>query len=199
MWILLTKKLPTKVSPPIMSIHWAVDILPETIKVDENLIALSDRFVDDFGHFEPMEDGAVWIIFDGSPLKVFPHEYTELSEETLEMCLYGSAPGEYNMSHAPMYGREALFVIPWSMEDVGENFEVHPLFNRSIYDAGLVDGLDEFGAFYMAVGSEDGLPTDLWFAMLKSYSDAYRHSKQDREPLYDEDHLYDKIKAHFKS
>lgn len=217
MWILLTTKLPTEVSPPKMSIHWAgasaVDVYKdrqqklksanwrkalEFNKGDlefwqsHKLLDCDDKYFDlatGFG-YEPKEDGSVWIIFDNEPVKVWPHEHSKIKPENMELYLNGEEDG-FSMSHFPMYGRTALYADPQSLS-IQDNFDQYPRFDRTLFEAACIDGQNELQAFYTAVG---GYPLDVWFALGSHYADIYGLTDRDRESKYKANEILSQIKS----
>lgn len=220
MWIYLREKLPALVSPPIGSIHWAgasaVDIARQhkqylesagwrkALTSDQSALEhwKTNRLIDEgnlyfdavtgFG-YEPKETGSVWIIFDGSPIKVWPHEYIIVNQDTLDEYLLGKVGGiAYSNSHLPMYGRVPLFADPFTLKCV-DQFNTYPLFQRDLHDAAMIDGQNALQAFYTAIGGM--YPLDLWFAMGSHYSDIIGYRMIDLQPKYQTNPIYDSIKA----
>lgn len=65
MWILLTRKLPTRPSPPMLSIFWCI---PDKNHKKQNLVPVS-------------------IIYKGESITVFNFEYSVLSEEKMNTII----------------------------------------------------------------------------------------------------------------
>lgn len=203
MWILLLTKLPTEVSPPRGSIHWAgadamdlgraqkqKELSSDTDKTKYGTLTdEGDRYWDEvWNGYETKEDGAVWIIFDGEAIKVWPHEYSTPNEETINQCLMSA---DWSMSHFPMYGRTALFADPRTLI-VKDRLDTYPRFDRDLYDAARIDGQDDLQAFYTAIGT---LPLDLWFALGSHYAEKFGYSERDMDPKYKQAEIYEKIKS----
>lgn len=201
MWIMLIKKLPTKVTPPRGSIHWAGanasvperEIIQKIQEKQARLVDIGDKFVDDFANYEPKEAGSVWIIFDSQPLKVFPHEYIELDKNTMKKVILG-LDDDYNMSHLPMYGRTALFADPLTLTPKPQ-FDEYPRFSKDLYEAAMIDGQLDLHAFYTAIG---GYQLDLWFAMGIHYASSYGYTLEELTPNYDENSVLENIKSGWK-
>lgn len=207
MWIILTQKVPAFGSPPKMSIHWAganaADVVRQhkqkvgsgEIRLNDydepQLLDVGDKFVDNFGYYEPKEDGSVWIIYDTDPVKIWPHEYSVVSDENLKMYLQGSGC-EKTASHVPMYGSTPLLYDPMTTVETRQ-FTTYPRFNVEAYEAALIDGAEDITAFYTSLGN---LPKDLWFALIKPYGDMFGLSTSDIMPIFKrENKVYEKIKS----
>ncbi len=207
MWIILTAKLPTIPSPPMYSIHWAgasaADISKQrkqekNSKKDNKLFTstmltdLNDKFLDNWsGGFEPKEDGAVWIIFDTEPLKVWPHEYNKLTQESFDLYLNGVSENNFTMSHMPMYGRTPLIVNPVTL--IRENnLALHPTFNKDSYESAMIDGKNEISAIYTSM--QGGLK-DIWFMVITPYANYFGFSDEEKTPDYKDNKIYENIKA----
>lgn len=217
MWIFLTQKLPTEVAPPAMSIHWAGASATDverarkqqarssqrlsTSRMDfaawaqQPLVDLGDKYFDGargYG-YEPKEEGAVWIIFDNVPIKVWLHEYTVVKPENLHLYLMGEGSDEYSMSHFPMFGSVPLFADPWTLK-VSRRFAEYSAYNPELADAARVDGQNDLQAFYTAVG---GFPLDLWYAI----GEHYPHGRREYEmtPVYRKlDPVLDNLRSRWK-
>lgn len=204
MWILLTVKLPTEISPPKYSIHWAGASAEDVQKSLEQkkrtdveglvygtLMDMGDKYAGHFG-YEPKEAGSVWIVFDNVPIKAWPHEYVTLDSENMTMYLEGTTQDELSMSHVPMYGREPLFCDPITCKFIENGFERHPEFSRESFEAALLDGAHELTAFYTSLGR---IPRNLWFSIVKPYADVYGITERDLEPKYQKQDIMAKIKS----
>ena len=205
MWIRLIDKLPTQISPPAHSIHWAgakaeveERLLEQEQKLENgNLFDMGDCYFDEASPFpckEAKEEGSVWIIFDGEALKVFPHEYREVQD--MDLYLMGEDPTEsmVSASHFPMYGRKAILADPRTLKWT-EDYNSYPRFDQEIFEASLIDGMNDVGAFYTAIKQSESLPRDLWFAMNDGYLDYLGVREQDREPSYKKNNVFEKIKS----
>lgn len=210
MWIMLLNKLPTEISPPSHSIHWAgasaedvhrshkqkarAGLIPVKTK-GMRLTDVGDKFSDEFFGYEAKEEGAVWIIFDSEPIKVWPHEYSAVDKENMKEYIMLTIDGHMCMSHVPMYGREALFVDPITNKFIKNGFEKHPEFNKETYEAALIDGAYQLEAFYTSLTR---IPKNLWFSMNADYADALGLSKRERIAVYrrkEAKDVYEQIKS----
>lgn len=182
MWILLKDRLPVRPSPPAYSIHWA----------DSYLVDVEG--LEFFGR-DTKEDGAVWIIFDSEPIKVWPHEYDVISEENFWLYVLGDDNLDgLTMSHVPMYGINALWMDPVSCTAIQDGFEQHPRFDKQIYEAAIIDGASDPQAFLAAF---DGVPLDIWFAINAPYGAYFNLYEIDLLPLLAENRntVLDEIKS----
>lgn len=214
MWIMLTCKIPVEVSPPVGSIHWSgasaadlntvhrqsmrsKDFVKYKIRFDEligPLDDLGDVYFDGRG-YEPKEELSRWIIYDSEPVKVWAHEFTQVSDENLALYLQGTAQEYIDASHVPMYSREALFAHPVKLKIV-ENFALYPEFDKDVYEAALVDGADQLTAFYTSLGR---FPRNLWYAMVKPYGDMFGYKTKELYPIFrKKDEVYEQIKQGWK-
>lgn len=207
MWIILTKKIPVEVSPPIMSIHWAGASATDLEKArkqnnstKENSFLFDKPELEDLGDkffntvmfkYEPKEEGSVWIVFDNTPIKIWPHEYNVLTKENFELYLLGENNDDCTMSHFPMYGRTPLYANPQTL-DIEDRFCEYPRFDSMLYDAARIDGQNELQAFYTAIC---GYPLDLWFGVNCLYADIFGFDERDLEPRYKDDKIYESIKS----
>jgi len=164
MWIMLTKKLPTKPSPPKMSLFWSTAWAGTKIsrlqaqtcylcQLTEDKCNCLDEFRpttkgDLYGcsgpslGVEPNWVGARKILFCGMPIRVFPHEFSIVSKE--------------NMSEYISSGAYTLVPDSAADENLLNGFldgETKP-----VYDAALVDGCNHAGALATALGVDVTLP-----------------------------------------
>lgn len=166
MWIMLIKKLPTVVSPPKLSIFWA-EPWPGNLKamhprhkanrsgilshhpemsVEEDEIY--EETMSPFG-VDPEWDNAVKIFYKGSEIRVFPHEFSILSDERMRLYIFGDNNGD--PSHQLV------------MADVAtpEQFAINEILDEAtkpIHDAALLDGASEAMATAVALGMDVSLP-----------------------------------------
>jgi len=190
-WIMLTKKLPTVVSPPKMSIFYATpwnydvdrvkrewflykyshrgqsfksfernDKFPSLNEMVEELQEANITSVIDpvRGGTEPTESTAVRIFYRGEQIKVWGHEYNDMKVE--------------NWSE---FYPQAYDLIPDT--DVQTMYMDTRLTKgqRTVFDAALVDGCNDFQALLVATGQDiDGSPAPIgWFRIKPEYGLIY--------------------------
>jgi len=129
-WIMLTRKLPTLVSPPKMSIHfsypWPMENSNATKnkpKYDSDYAWASQSWVreHDYG-------GARKIMFRGEAIRVFPDEYSYVTNERLE---------EYLQKSHVLIQEDGWGVVDTSFKDKEE---------KTIFEAALLDGASDYQA-----------------------------------------------------
>lgn len=184
MWILLTKKLPTKPSPPKLSIFWAVPWPHNVFRGSVSLDPDGDMDEDDFDKglmFWPINSessltingvaqppgfytqdpdwrNAVRIHYLENDIRLYPHEFTELSAERMRDYIFGLR-GEEIPSHEFM--SESVATDNLTLEITDGDL-------RPIYDAALLDGCTKEQAFMTAMGS-DITDAELEFAPIGWY------------------------------
>jgi len=189
-WIMLTKKLPTVVSPPKLSLHysvpWEIDL--QTIKklwkthcfhalspkkktIDEMLQDLQS--LDDvlptsiFGGAEPNEAKARGIFWVGEKIKVWPHEYSVIP------------PERWPDYYPDVY--ELIFD-----DELKDLFTVFPVGEDSrVYEAALLDGCNDFQALLTAIGQDiDDSPTPVgWFRIKPEYGLMFASERELQEDV----------------
>lgn len=191
MWIFLKKKLPTEVSPPKLSIHWSgasAEDLGTLKKQKENRAQIledaGEFFTDLFGKVHK-EEGARWILFGETPIKVFPDEYSALSEQSMAAYLGHPHIGDgRSITHLPREGKDYL------LEDLGD--DIGPVVEARItleelgtYFAARLD-TNHVLATYIALGVDldnylGTLPTRLWFSMRELLANTFCYADEQRE------------------
>lgn len=158
MWIMLRTKLPTIVSPPKMSLFFAtpwpdarfvqsqerrlkarraLGWMEQADETDEGgeAIVVGDLIHNGFG-WEHRWDGAVKIVYKREEIRVFPHEYSIVSNE--HMAEYINS-GDYTLTPDGVADEQVLEGIL--------NGETKP-----IYEAALLEGCTHHEAMLMAMG-----------------------------------------------
>lgn len=206
MWIMLKNQLPISIAPPPMSIHWAGADAANFNELQKQQAGLDNETLWDMGDkilpvpcysvihgYEPKEEGSVWILFDAEPIKVWPHEYSVVSDTNLMLYLYGTE-GDYTMSHFPMYGRLPLYAHPISLQ-INPLFNEYPLFDSELYDAARIDGQDELQAFYTSI---QGVQNDLWFAINSLYASYYGLTNNQLIPIFRNDTVKNEVLSRWR-
>lgn len=176
-WVMLTAKLPTSVSPPKMSVHWAIPwpnmsyAAAQAKRLGEDYDVEADRFVDElcFG-FEGNWARARAIFYRGEKLRIFPHEFSVLKPENMR-----------------------LYVEEGAIELVEDDLVTRYLGDRSlktrtqheVYGAALVDGCDHWQAMMVALGEDPfgggEFPPVGWWRMTKAYADYFCYEEEQQE------------------
>ncbi len=138
-WIMLTKKLPTIVSPPRMSIHfsepWPHGTAQEKTTAQHK--AMHEIGIGIFG-FEHDWSNARAIFFRGERIRVFPDEFSILSADRMSE-----------------YSKDSHMLIE---EDVTGKTVTEAISLRgtrkTIYEAALLDGCNHYEALMVASGSD---------------------------------------------
>jgi len=153
MWIMIIKKLPTRPSPPKMSIFWS------TPNYRDYTSKNSENFEDD--SWEDHEKGR-WIHFAGENILVLNHEFSILLSENMRK-----------------YTNESHEFVP---EDVASemlltNIEINAD-NRDIYGSALLDGCNDHQALMVLAGMditiEDAeFPAIGWYRIKKEYGELF--------------------------
>ncbi len=192
MWIMLTKKLPTEVSPPKLSLFYSYS---HTITEEEKIRCLKSYFsgwemninvlqmiegeesrkkaIKKLKEMNSIPDGlfgsapndfnAVWINYKHKSIKVFPHEYSVMNKENLK---------EY------MTESHELVVDDYTEELVRNRFTEKG--NRKIFEAALLDGCDEFEAMMVAIGKDPSeVPPPIgWWKCKEAYARIFCHGSE---------------------
>ena len=196
-WLFLIEKPPTR-PPPKFSIHWSVpwgdpniggdqirkSFRDYAIKVDPSdpYVYLESDAI--FGKKSPNFTGARAIIFDDTPIRIFPHEYS--IPEAASLLLYLGIDDWIDMSHK------------WQPLGVSGKAAVQKM-DQDVYDAARVDGLHNQAAILLAMGSSWGddwisVPPVFWFELLPQYADLFGHSSWEQETTPKPDLIDDRIK-----
>ncbi len=143
MWILLTKKLPTKPSPPKLSIFWSVpwpnkaivkqqreaaDVSRSVFSEDSWFIVEAKRNADEW-------EGARQIRYKSKELRVFPHEFNPTTTERMEIYI----------------NEKAHTLVPESPAEEAVIQRTLKKGEREIYEAAIIDGATEAQAVATAL------------------------------------------------
>lgn len=155
MWILLTAKLPTKPSPPKLSIFWSLP-WPENKYVEK--LRGKKRFTKTFfggdipdwierQNYEDARDANEWegarkIRYKDENIRIFPHEFNPVETKFIEDMLNGGA-------HT---------LIPESPAEEAVIQRTLRKGEREIYEAAIVDGATEAQAMATALRQDVTLP-----------------------------------------
>jgi len=144
MWILLTKKLPTKPSPPKLSIFWSLP-WPNKAYVQQIRARLLEDNRSSFGglswlHASDLVDAEQWegarqIRYKSKELRVFPREFNPIKTESMELYVNEGA-------HTLVPESPAEEIIIKRALKKGE---------REIYEAAIIDGATEAQAVATAL------------------------------------------------
>jgi hypothetical protein len=202
MWIMLTTKLPVKPSPPKLAILWSTPWLDQEkindqfkrfkdyhegqwddpreakLKAWKMVCETEDYFFDefDFGK-EHVEARARAIMYKGEKIKVFPAEYSSMTDE--KMSLYVQGDGSGDPSH-------------YLVEDgnsIAEDFIIKGILDgeiRPIYEAALIDGCTHAQAMMTAMEMDITLPDAQypaigWYRCHPQYAQLYCHDFEMQE------------------
>ncbi len=176
MWIMLTTKLPTNPSPPNMSLFWS-EPCPHLGYARKQKKQIKDGFLEDFGgecyysNFagfikEPRWDQARRIVHKDQQIRVFPHEFSELTTKKIKMYLDGS--------HELVPGNVAEQDIMDSLLRGSK---------KRVYEAALVEGCTEYEARLMALGADisEGhyeIPAIGWYRIRPEYGLTFCNEKE---------------------
>jgi len=162
-WIMLRCKLATEVSPPKLSIHWAVPApmnkyaeiaktkAKATVNFHNNNRGYDDPVITEEDTYEWDEakrcEGAMKIRFLGEDVIVFPDEYTLVSDANMAEYI-----DEREGSH---------FLIEDSVEVPGEYslVDIRSKDERLLYEAALLDGCDQVQALRVMKGKDIDIST----------------------------------------
>lgn len=154
MWIMLTRRIPTEVPVPKLSVHWS------TPWPHDEYAAASKRFVQgttykrrgrtvhligpgpSFGR-EPNWEKARKIRFRGESIRVFPHEFSEMPNEKMRMLISGGALELREQDDVPTDP-------PIDKKLIGEQ--------KVIYEEALVAGCDHAQAMMVCFGIDPTIP-----------------------------------------
>lgn len=167
-WILLTKKLPSAVSPPRFSIHWGIEwgvsnsLSSQQKRIKQfRLERNGDRMVslDDMLHgYEGDEENALAILYKGERIKVYPHECNYLSPESMRNYVFG-IEGDNIISHDLEPSSDAGSLLLKTATETAL---------KDVMDAAILDGCSYFQALAVLMGmdTEDAsseVPPVGWF------------------------------------
>jgi len=186
MWIMLTTKLPTEVSPPKLSIFWSVPWVDEEMvksqmepavringctskkkvpceKVGELVLGNSP-----FG-LEPDFREARKILYKSESVRVFPHEFSVLKKENLRM-----------------YIEESHELVAGSAAEDEILSEIKRGARKDTYDAALIDGATHAQATMVALGKDPTLednefPAIGWYRCKREFAQIYCYDNEMEE------------------
>ncbi|GAH50130.1 unnamed protein product [marine sediment metagenome] len=144
MWILLTKKLPTKPSPPKLSIFWSIPWPNEAIVKQErewvgkarSVFSEDSWFIADAKRNADEWEGARQIRYKSKELRVFPHEFNPTTTDRMEIYI----------------NEGAHMLVPESPAEEAVIQRTLKKGEREIYEAAIVDGATEAQAVATALG-----------------------------------------------
>lgn len=168
MWITLITKLPTRPSPPKLSIFWSEPwINGKAVKDQKKRQMEEHQFFTPFGR-EPDWSGARKIQYCGCDIRVFPHEFNPVKIENMKLYVYGIDGDEKTKSHELVMDTAAERQLI-SMVLEGDL--------KVLRDAALLDGCSEAQAIQTALGIDitDQLefPPIGWYRCLPHYAKIY--------------------------
>lgn len=151
MWIMLTDKLPTVVSPPKLGIFWSVPwpmgildaAFPKkkrSVKMGEPV--LGEMYPGEYQNNLEQWNGARKIRYKGEDIRVFPREFNPVSAEFMQEMINGGAHELVTIGAA-----EEVLV----KRTLGKG-------QRKIFDAALMDGCNKAQAMATALGQDVTLP-----------------------------------------
>jgi len=181
-WVIMTKKLPIdpKMQLPLLSIHWTV-AWPQWEFAKSQLERLKHYKLDETAsddlltdHWLPDAHGMGWepiwakarrVLFKGEAIRIFPHEFTVLSMEHMQLYLLGGGV-------EPPY--ELVLSNTASDERIGE--EIKNGSQRVLYEQALTDGCDHDLAVLTALGvdvtAQVEFPAVGWYRLKSGYAEA---------------------------
>lgn len=183
-WVIITKRLPIdpEIQLPLLSIHWTVawpqwEFAKSQLerlkhyKLDENASddLLTDHYLPDARGmgWEPIWAKARRVLFKGESIRVFPHEFSVLSLEHMQLYLLGDA----NDGIEPPY--ELVLSNTASDERIGE--EIKSGRQRVLYEQALTDGCDHDLAVLTALGldvtAQVEFPPIGWYKLKPGYAE----------------------------
>lgn len=165
---MLNCKLPTKASPPKMSIHWTSPYPDKDIAEKQEKEKL--KKLEDFSYYdetwrgkEPDFANARGFIYHNDRVRIFPHEFSEVSNKNLQLYLN---EGVYKLIHVKALAQ--LLDVNLSKE------------KRVIYEAALLDGCDHYQAMMIALGQDpiDTFPPIGWFKLTEEYANYFCYANE---------------------
>ena len=197
MWIMLTTKLHTEVSPPKMSLHWAtpwpddkyakqqksiIDDL-QSRRGKRGLLGWNDdigwgtvfgaddpetaRFYTEFGQ-DPNWIGAVKIHYKGTDIRVFPHEFSKLDAKRMKYYVAENAIFTLVESETATMPIAKLKLDPDQ---------------KQIYDSALLDGCSPQQATLVMLGidisdEEVEFPPNGWYRLYPDYANIFCYESE---------------------
>jgi hypothetical protein len=174
MWIMLIEKLPTVISPPKFGIFWSTEWINGKIAAQQKKRLIHqyhdvDRYdkrevdvlwdhttqredrlaAEPFWGWEPNEARARGILYGGEKIKVYPHEYSEMTPEKMRLYVFGDEQGD---------GSHILIEDTTSVADEILIRQVLDGETRPIYEAALIDGASHAQAMATAFGMDITIP-----------------------------------------
>lgn len=161
-WIMITKKLPPmKVVPSPLSIHWSHPWPNKEFAISSRKREISQNMF--LSGMEPDFLKARKIIYENESIRIFPHEYSLISAESMALYVLG-IPDVEEPCHT---------LRPGGLSEKNLIVEIESGERRLIYDAALVDGATPSQAFRVAMGLEvlDSVefPPIGWYECRKEY------------------------------
>ena len=157
MWIMLIKKLPTVVSPPKMSIFWSTawPYMPVGVskaKERRRKSRAAEMIIENYENNEsswgvsPDAKNARRIYYKNENIRVWPHEFTEMTNEKMKMYIldeqcHDLVKSEYIEQSDENKVKQANKAI---LDEI----------TKLIYDAALLDGCNENQAKMVALGMD---------------------------------------------
>lgn len=144
MWIMLIKPLPIELPvPPMLSVHWSTPwpMGREKAKSARNWDDVVEAYFEYRGR-TPDTEHARRIRFVGRDIRIFPHEFSQLSPDKMMTFV-----------------EEKVLLL--EAGDVASDTLIEQRLKkgqREIYDAALVDGCDHAQATMVALGKDPTLP-----------------------------------------
>ena len=150
MWILLTAKLPTKPSPPKLSIFWSLPWPNKVIVKQErewvgkakSVFSEDNWFIADAKRNADEWEGARQIRYKSKELRVFPHEFNPTTTERMELYI----------------NEGAHTLVPESPAEEAVIQKTLKKGEREIYEAAIIDGATEAQAVATALRQDITIP-----------------------------------------
>jgi hypothetical protein len=152
MWIMLIKKLPTVVSPPKLSIFWAVPWLADMHKLSKREEQLQDEFDRSYKMFGmPDWDNAVAIFYKGEKIRVFPHEFSKMTRGKMHEYIIGN---EGFLTSHELVTADVITAAQKRLDEITDEAL------KPIRDAALLDGASPEMAMQIAMGVDVLVPDE---------------------------------------
>lgn len=173
MWIMLTKKLPTVVSPPKLSIFWSIpwplEVKERNVRARSRESAFSKMLDKDASLWGREHDyeGARKILYKDESVRVFPEEFTEIDSKKL---MFYIDEGLYELTPNTVAEDELM------EEKLTKG-------KRMIFDAALVDGCTPAQAMLVALGKDPTIespevPAIGWYKCREEYARYFCYEKE---------------------
>ena len=181
MWIMVKTKLPTVVSPPKMSIHWSTPWPNKSIAESQKLHsekALKLNFQNPIYEYDEKDDthfilpfGSVpnfararAIIYKDEKIRVFPHEFSEISKESMRLYIQEKA--------IKLQFSERVASV-WKDQKLSKGKNI-------IFDAALLDGCDDYEAMMVALGQGPSeIPPPIgWWKLREEYASQFCYEEE---------------------